>query len=1281
MSVPGSSLARYFKANSAGSLPAGLRTRHAQAVASALSNLAQRIPAGAPDNPYADLLEFCEPEPLAALLNDLALHLGSVLDTQTPPIPKWVSVAQNSREHVDFADLSALVERVVAHIVPTLDASCQSFVALNLWDVQAAFDVFRQRFQIGAEAEAISSEVFAGMAHAMSLLEESTDANSLQELELALSTTLKQWSALVGDMGVVVDLELIRGTLQNLVFAHRLSPRVWSLLLLRLDRALAIRVPDGLAHAFVDAIEAMLAATQRFDLLRDLSHDAHAYLPPDCADWADLNTLLLLAGLRPDSSLGVRISRALDPIEVNALLEERAPALATAVRLGSAALRGRWERNHLDLYTDSADKLSEIARAGSDMRALGGSTLLKLSTQALLIQARAAVALGTDVQSRRSLFRITLAQLHEVPSAGDLRRAQALLPALSADAQAALRDLFDLVPLSLHQSADLSPASVRLLAHALAPDDAQIEKVLGLFGALHRIFDEHLARAQMRAELARLMCEGGPERRAAAVDGLNAVLAYLRLSPHWKSGELARLLGAFEPSLIAVSAAVKIKRQAQEMADTASTSVLSAWPEYAERIGASGCAATRRDNFFTILRLAQVLGGASAAPKESMIWWWLSTIGVYLYNRDQAVMQGNLRALLNALQSALTVDEYLLVTDILAGVYRAGLAIDIPRDLGNGDVLSFSAFAECGPLWRKAFSMPREWPAHHAAIAAQLARAAADSPETKAVQQLWIAFGAAWQKLGDPWAAWSAQAEPMVAALRTFGMARLERAWLAAQADLDGVEGAVPQLLLSTGLERLQRVAFGVCLGAQRNSLAATMASLSPNLAETPPALAASYEHKGQRDLAGLLGLLADAAQGNDNGLSALNAGRYLVQCILPNVSFSQVSWQRLWGVACAQLLPALAPTVASQALVNFAVLAAVSAQAAEFGAIGQGVFVPASRQFSDDPVQEAHWRDFIGGLLVATAASAAGLPGEAMAQQLALASALFEEDPQTLWADAQEPLRGLLIQAMKPALHVALDRCMAAITRTLAVETVFQGAPASSALDLALSLRCHEPDALLLWRAERITRVKVEGLTTPLPGDLILSRATSWLCPDMVSIRRALAHWGEAELACAGSRGGFANGLRRIASHTAHLREGMSNPRATELAAALLAAEWSGLSIDQLTAGLGAAAQTLREALAEDALLPDRLGEIADALWLPLTALAVLQAPPRISVRGGATELAQANLALWSLRGEAAAAAAPSAEWTMITRSDWFSALTRFEKTSASAAIGSARSHWKQSA
>jgi len=142
-----------------------------------------------------------------------------------------------------------------------------------------------------------------------------------------------------------------------------------------------------------------------------------------------------------------------------------------------------------------------------------------------------------------------------------------------------------------------------------------------------------------------------------------------------------------------------------------------------------------------------------------------------------------------------------------------------------------------------------------------------------------------------------------------------------------------------------------------------------------------------------------------------------------------------------------------------------------------------------------------------------------------------------------------------------------------------------------------------------------------------------------------------------------------------------MSNPRATELAAALLAAEWSGLSIGQLTAGLVAAAQTLREALAEDALLPDRLGEIADALWLPLTALAVLQAPPRVSVRGSATELAQANLALWSLCGETPADAAPSAEWTMITCSDWFSALTRFEKTSASAAIGRARSHWKQSA
>ena len=1206
MSVSSSPLRGYFASSSAACLPPRLHAEHALLLGKELASLATQLLDRRSDE-LSELTELAEGDALAAVLQEIATKLVGPQQLADSAMPVWVSFAQRSREYVDLNDLSPLVERVVGRLVRRVPPGTRSFVELYVWEVQAAFEVFRQRFQIAQDIEAIVAEVFAGLAHAMRLLDEVAEHVDLAELECAFARFLADWTKHVGDMGVVVDLELIRLFVNELVIPYRLSPRIWSLLILRLDRAFSVRAENRLGHAFGDALEALLGATQRFDFLRDLRADAYPYLPSDAENWGDLLSLLIVLSLRPGSRLEARTARALSLPAVQEFLGARADIFENAVRLGATSLRTRWERNFLDLYYVASARLLAFARVAGELAALELDATCEPSSESLIIQARAAVLLGSDVPSRRSLFRVGLSQLLTLPNAEQLREFAQRLGAGDAELSAALKDLFELAQVSGHQAEDLAPESVALLAQLVAADDSSVACLLQCFAGMHRIFDEHEARAELRAHLARVVLEGWETRVGTELSALHAVLSYLRTNAHWHASQLTQLMTAFEPSLLKVAAAVKISRVAAALADQASTAVLQAHPDYAKRIGQTGCDATRRDNYFTILRLAQVLGGANPEPKESMIWWWLSTIGVYLRNRDQPVMQGNLRAILQALAPHLQVEEQLICSDILSAVYRKGLAINIPRDLSNGSALNFRPLTERGPLWRSAFAMRRIPAPHHPLLSAYLLERAASSAEAHAVLALWQQFAARWQALGDPLLIWSELTTECAQAIRALGASRLQTAWIAElQALRAAPDCAIHHLLLVQGLERMQLLAFGLSLAPRVHALASMMSNTAFALPETPPAQGAWFAHKGQRDLVLLLGTLADGCISNDSGLAALNAGRYLLECILPYVPFSAPSWACVWGVALAELLPALGTPEMAGAKHCLALFGALTQHAETLRAVGLVLFAPSLPVFSEDPAQEADWRAFAAGLLVATVAVDAELSGEALAQNLALATPLFNEQAVAFWLDAKAPLCALFAAQLSPSLRAALDKACAAIDRTLSAEQVFQGAPASSSLDLALALRTADPHAPALWRADRVTRVVREGLTTPLPGDLTITRASGWQCPEMLSIRRAIAHLSEcAELepSTSGSEQAFYLGLRRLAWFTAFLRDGIANTSVHWLASSLLSAEWSGLKLDTLVEFFEASIAILDERFSEDSTLLVRVREVLAAVWLPSAA------------------------------------------------------------------------------
>ena len=1307
MSAPSSLLRSIFEPTSASALPFRLRVQHFSQIARELEVLASQL-LGADLTEFSDFLEITDAQSLAGALQEIASALrsessnsnssSSSSSSEASRMPAWVAVAQRSRDYVDFADLFTLVDLVAERILRRVDRGTQSFIELHLWEVQDAFDVFRQRFQIGQDVDAITEEIFVGLERAMQLLDESPQFVDLVGMKRDLRQALIDFSTMVGDMGVLVDIELIRQFINNVVIPHRLSPRIWSLVILRLDRALSVRAENRLSHAFGDAIELLLGATQKFDFLRDLVCDAYPYLPPHAQLWSELASLMIVLASRPNSRLENRVSRSICLRSVSALTEGRSEEFAAAVRLGAKALRDRWERNYLDLYYVAASQLAAFSKAGADLKVLDQKTELEPSTAALLAQARSAVVLGSDVQSRRSLFKIGLSQLLILPRQGELHFYESALVSSDASLSVALKDLFDLASLDLHQSEDISPASVWLLAQSVGAD-VSTKRQLQLFASLHRIFDEHVARAEMRAQLSRTLLDSWAKNAGKEIDALAAALSFLRASAQWQKGEFAQLMGAFEPSLQAVSAAVKIVRIAPALADTASTAVLKNFPEYAERIGENGCAATRRDNFFTLLRLAQVLGGPNAMPKDTMIWWWLSTIGVYLRNRDQPVMQGNLRALVQTLSPHLSVKEHLQCAEILGAVYRKGLAIDIPRDLANGEILNFRLFTKRGPLWCEAFAAFRVPAPHHLSLAQWFIGSAGEGDtgrgtvESSYVQAIWTRFDANWKGSGDPFISWSELAPQFAQAIRAVGAARLQRAWITQMAGLDlSGERAIYHLLLIRGLEHLQLTAFGAVLKQRAQALATTMSQLTFQLPETPSDRAAHFAQKGERDLGLLLKTLADACLSIDQGIAGLNAARFLIECILPNVRYSALSWQRIWCVAIEELMPDLGAPEAAGARRCFALLAAVTHHAEAFQTIGQALFVPSAPIFSDDTAQELDWRSFLGGLLVSIAALDADLPGESMAQSLALAAPLLPaKNALSFWQDAKTPLRQLLAPMLSAKLLSACDNIFKTVERTLSVEQVFQGAPSSAALDIAFSLRSANPDSLLLWRADRLTRVRFEGLSTPLPGDLTVSRATGWLCPDMVSFRRAIAHvtelnvdtasqlqmrsdYGIARLTTAQVQQ-FLLGIARIALHTAFLREGVPNLQAQSLATSLLNAEWQQLDFKVILDLAAAFAATLNDNLDESALA-GRVGEIANAAWLPFVAINAASSTLGNQLTSASTQHALTGIVLQQLTAIAGIELNLAARQDVLAKSVWFQSLPQTMRIQASSALRRTAEH-----
>lgn len=1137
----------------------------------------------------------------------------------------------------DFEIQRPYVEIAIHLLSKKLSRAARCLMEVDLLETVAACDAFAERSRIGTDSKAIAAEVVDGVRYASEFFkdEQSEDLNLLQT---AIENLLDQWSGSEDDFGIVVDVEFARLFLKLLVAEFCLDIRLWTLLLLRLDRAFTVRAPSRLNHAFGAVVAALVGAVTRFDFLRDIMERAVPYCESGLGRLPDILPVLTLSLLRPEGQLHNRICRQ---IRMDGWRSESAKDFAQrcadAQRLAMSSLREKWERNYLDTLSSAFEMFQRVTMvadaATTDQRLLEnaisfcnvGSSDLSRRAQCLLTEARRAVATGHDVAARRELFRLrtpTLCGPEEALWEQSIKLkaiaqdafAESNFPVLGPDLEE-LGDLLDQLPDIVLDLAELDSPSLAAISPHCEFGGTQIwpSRCFEIHRVLTCCYLENLALAELRGWCARYVL-GSPLNES--IDGptqaLHAWHQRATRSPTYASSRQCERLRAFCAVLPQVGAGVKIVLDAEQMSVYASAKTLTEAPEYAERIATRGRASTMRDNHFTLLRLGQVLGGPTASPKETMTWWWLSTIGMYLVNRDEPVMQDNLRNLAAVLRQSLNRDEFVVAIDVLVTVYRKALSIGIPKELYTGVVVSLDTLPATGPLWSEIFDRQRQAPAHHSALS--LIATDTLSSAKREIVGVWKAAADGLQQHGDIQLAWAQIRSAQAALLTHQGLSCLERDWFELYSELPRwlttAQTGFWIGILDIGLDAVRRTSLGRSLASRKVTLAQSVAGLLPSLAEGDKS-DPDRHHKCVRDQQLLLNFISQALTGSAGHLSSIEICRFLTECVLPYVQSGADSWNivldRLSNVVYRST--STGERQAWDELIE--PMRGIASHASAIHRIGNQLFASPTAVFSEDPELEAHWRQLVSGLLVSAAALEHGAKEQCFVARVLLSSPLIDENFSSQWEQVSEGLVDAMSDDSDMALTAKVSDALAGVSTVLDRCAEIVKSEDIHGMDVCTVALADSEYLQWLWKTDRWVRSVDDGLTTPMPGDMAIAKATDWQCPDMLALRQTQLRIDDAQALIdelevtpirfayhsAKAERSFAIAFISLALETAAIRDGVAFKGKRSWVQRMLNSLWNDYRLEDLLSAMNEAVEFLDRLGSPGQELLNRVLEVQEVL------------------------------------------------------------------------------------
>ncbi len=412
-------------------------------------------------------------------------------------------------------------------------------------------------------------------------------------------------------------------------------------------------------------------------------------------------------------------------------------------------------------------------------------------------------------------------------------------------------------------------------------------------------------------------------------------------------------------------------------------------------------------------------------PALDLARWYQENIAIFTSLRTRqrnAKLWGGLVKHLGASWSQAEQKILLEAVKTLARPYSTATQNDMPR-------LNVRQFDLRGALWRQVFQTAQP---SSALQALQQVLPACSTQLSAAVYQGLEAFCQTWNDSGDVEAAWERLQAYWQTQLQHQSTAVLYRDWQAAlpilAQHLNPLQEAYWLHSLHQGLTLLAQTGLGLRLQQQADEIARRIAQ---RLAQAPqgfsdfgladPVLAAA---KCRRDQALLLQAVGEYLSHQSPSLAALNIGRYLMQNIVPFVSYNTGVWQLVW-LAWQDAAQEVLDPIEKQALRLWREqLSSLSPHITALYALD--CFQPAGHANLRPEVQaQQHMRlDTLAGLLCAAATpDNAPIPGCYVLQRLVLSSPLFAGHTAVSWQEVQAELTQPLAVLDPSDLHQALQQ------------------------------------------------------------------------------------------------------------------------------------------------------------------------------------------------------------------------------------------------------------------
>ncbi|MEY3220274.1 MAG: hypothetical protein RIT27_1631 [Pseudomonadota bacterium] len=878
----------------------------------------------------------------------------------------------------------------------------------------------------------------------------------IDELELQMVQLIQEWAETETDSVIASEIVFLDLFLRRLVAEFSANNRFWELLLLKLDRAL-VEHQHSLGHILNNDIEILMAAVPRFPFVRSVIKDSwqmYQRLNTDVPIWLPI---ILILNARPDATIWQVLLRSLNQYQLWENLQQI--DLSVIHKEVAQFLRNHWERAQLDWFEEACETLDNWlygVNAYNELHLLTENNRQRLAQslsentktaiddfkqwlEVLLYEATLVASMTPNSGQTRDIWRYRLAHLPDQPIFWKkTKELSAFLQRLEIDVanprlNALLNQIHNFAPIL----EEVSLARQEHFSHVNPPSHDILIFVLKHLTSYRIFFNPHQAIAELKARTIKLF--------DGLVDSttLHNIFqtACLEIQQSTTPQNLKESFKVFCEQLPLITAAKNLSLLYEDITQDALKQVRTDCPNYVEEVGENGMQLCARDNSFTLQRAALILGSATLETKETLRWWWDTSVGIYLVHRERSALAANLVGLLKGLQQKLPQPDAQCISTLLKNLYQEALGVS--TDYRGRENLYFETLPLHNTTAQSIFNVSIETPPFFKAFSLTI----------------------------DEEMAWTNLIPKFEETLRTTPLVDVEKTWQLS------LEEPFWQNVADRAPVYLRQIALGIKLTENVEVLAERIATHLTRILKLPE----THENKCQRDLGLLINYLAECLRTQPPTLAALNITRYWIQTISPFVRYKSAVWRLTWGRLEDEALAFLSPLEQRALHLWCAQLLAATEFFPLTHEFGAQVFHHDEPLFAEDWTAERQWRDLMGGLLAAaTTADCAPITGDALAQRLALATPLLTQTSAADWQRQQTAFLSAFKHLLDPSLLQKLIQRQATITTLLSKIPLCQSLQSLDSFGILLS---HIDYAADRWR--QFSFLMTDDLNAQLPASL----------------------------------------------------------------------------------------------------------------------------------------------------------------------------------------------------